>query len=204
MTATTVRFTEEMEGHIALGEIDPRTGAAAGRERGAHFKFHLTIETIDIERFVSEPEHLGHATGWIDSDELGGRLAVEAGDFNLFVDTDEPGVKEMRYVLWFSDSVGHPLTMTGTKYVADDRGLDMWSDTTTLFCRVHQGHVRREDDAPVVGAGMLRIRPISFARQLTTFRASGGSVRDRLQGISRFAALFVGRLRDVYGPRGAR
>ena len=94
------------------------------------------------------------AFGWVECDALGGRLAVERGVFNLFVDT-EPGVKHMLYRLFFRDGVGHPLTMTGYKLVRDDAGFDVWQDTTTLFTRVLRGHVEDFDED---GAELVAVR----------------------------------------------
>jgi hypothetical protein len=50
----------------------------------------------------------------------------------------------------------------------------------------------------VLAAGILRIKPAMFARQLTTFRSSGGSMAERAGAMSRFARLFTGALWDVY------
>ena len=137
---SSVRFTEEMLGHVTFGELDFARGARPNRDGSGAFKFHLTIEVEDIEAFGNDPLRPATAIGWVECDALGGRLPVERGWFNLFVDV-EPGVKHMLYRLWFRDGAGHPLTMTGFKVVKDDAGFDVWKDTTTLFTRVLQGHV---------------------------------------------------------------
>ena len=139
MTAT-VRFTEEMLGHVTFGESDFDRGAEPTRDGAGALMFHLTIEVPDIERFGSDPLRQAGAVGYLRCDALGGQLPVERGVFNLFVDT-EPGVKRMLYRLWFRDGVGHPLTLTGFKLVRDDAGFDVWKDTTTLFAHVLRGHV---------------------------------------------------------------
>ena len=46
----------------------------------------------DIDRFIADREHPGSAAGYVECDALGGRLDVEQGLFNLFVDVDEVGV----------------------------------------------------------------------------------------------------------------
>ena len=151
LMTSSVRFTEEMLGHVTFGELDFARGAQPDRDGSTAFKFHLTIEVADIESFSHDPLRPATAVGWVACDALGGKLKVERGWFNLFVDV-EPGVKHMLYRLWFSDGVGHPVTMTGFKLVKDDAGFDIWKDTTTLFTRVLQGHVpegggRRRDRA---------------------------------------------------------
>jgi predicted acylesterase/phospholipase RssA len=197
--AASVRFTEQMRGFIAFGEDDFEQGARNGRASEVRLSFRLTITIDDIERFMHDPEREAAATGSISCEELGGRREVERGTFNLFVDTSG-GSKRMRYRLMFRDAAGQPLTLTGFKVVRDDPGVDVWADTTTLYTRILQGHVSADADdrAGVVAAGMLRIHPLAFARQLTTFRSSAPSVSRSAQALLRFLRLFLGHLWDVY------
>jgi cholesterol oxidase len=200
-SATSVAFTEEMKGYVAFGESDPVTGDSAGRRDDTALMFHLTIRMDDIDEFVGDRQHTGAATGWVDCPALGGRLPVSEGVFNLFVE-EAPAVRRMLYRLFFTDGTGHDLTLVGHKEVRDDPGLDVWPDTSTLFTRVLQGHVRAADDATatVVAAGVLHIHLLDFARQLTTFRVDGPSGVDAAGGLMKFGRLFVGELWDVYGP----
>lgn len=207
---TSVRFTEEMLGHVTFGETDYARGAVAGRDGSEFLKFHLTIEVADMARFSDDPLRHAGAVGYLHCDALGGRLPVERGDFNLFVndpDPARPGVKRMLYRLWFHDGVGHPLTLTGFKLVENDAGFDLWKDTTTLFTTVLKGHVESGGDASaeLVASGILRIRVQDFAKQLTTFRAGGdGGLSAKLGGLLRFGVIFVGQLADVYLRKGRR
>ena len=204
MTAS-VQFTEEMLGHVTFGESDFARGAVAGRDGAGALKFHLTIVVDDIERFGSDPTRRAGAHGYLVCDALGGRLPVERGVFNLFVDT-EPGVKHMLYRLWFRDGSGHPLTMSGFKLVKDDAGFDVWKDTTTLFTRVLRGHVDEQEDASaeIVASGVLRIRIRDFARQLTTFRAGGDGAGAKVGALAKFGTIFVGHLAEAYLRKGRR
>lgn len=196
-----LRFTETMTGHITLGETDPERGYAQGRADDTRFTFRLTISTDDVDRFVRDPAHLGTARGWVECDDLGGRLPVEAGWFNLFV-AESPRVRTMRYRLWFTDAVGHALTLRAHKTVTDDPGADAWADTTTLYTQILVGHVEADDtEATVTAAGVLRIRPLDFARQLTTFRTKGRSLRARGSGMATFGGFFMGQLWRTYRPR---
>ena len=190
-----VRFTEEMLGHVTFGEEDFLRGAAPARDGAGALKFHLTIVVDDIDRFGSDPRRNAGAHGYLVCDALGGKLPVEHGAFNLFVDT-EPGVKRMLYRLFFRDGAGHPLTLSGYKLVKDDAGFDVWRDTTTLFTRVLRGHVD-EAAAETVASGVLRIRARDFARQLTTFRGSLG-------GLLKFMRIFLGQLAEAYLRKGRR
>ena len=203
---TSVRFTEEMLGHVTFGESDFSRGAQTGRDGSEFLKFHLTIEVADMERFSQDPMRQAGAVGYLQCDALGGRLPVEKGVFNLFVDSG-PGVKRMLYRLWFRDGVGHPLTMTGYKLVENDAGFDLWKDTTTLFTKVLQGHVEESGDssAELIASGILRIRVQDFAKQMTTFRAGGsGGIGAKLGGLIKFGVIFVGQLAEVYLRKGRR
>ena len=203
---TSVRFTEEMLGHVTFGESDFSRGAQTGRDGSEFLKFHLTIEVADMERFSQDPMRQAGAVGYLQCDALGGRLPVEKGVFNLFVDSG-PGVKRMLYRLWFRDGAGHPLTMTGYKLVENDAGFDLWKDTTTLFTKVLQGHVDESGDssAELIASGILRIRVQDFAKQMTTFRAGGsGGVGAKLGGLIKFGVIFVGQLAEVYLRKGRR
>jgi hypothetical protein len=203
--SSSVRFTEEMLGHVTFGETDFQRGSHSDRDGSAAFMFHLTIDVEDIERFESDPLRAAAAVGYVRCDALGGQLPVERGWFNLFVDV-EPGIKHMRYRLWFRDGVGHPLTMTGFKIVPHDGRFSVWNDTTTLFTRVLQGHVDEEGDqsAEPVASGIIKIRAIDFAKQLTTFRSNGAGVGAKLGALVKFGVIFVGQLAQSYLRRGSR
>ncbi len=190
-----VRFTEQMKGYLALGETDPVTGWQRARQLGHRFMFELTIRVPDVERFVDAGDHPGTAEGFVRCELLGGRLPVERGWFNLFVPGAEAGVREMRYRLWLHDIAGAPVTMYGFKRVKDDPGLDVWTDTSTLYITLLAGHVPPGDEGEVLGAGVLRILPRDFAKQMTTFRSSG---QGKVGSLAAFGQFFGSSLRDVY------
>jgi cholesterol oxidase len=205
--ATAVSFTERMVGHVFLGEADTQRGAAQGRVTGSELEFVLTITARDIEAFVADPLHPADATGTVTATVLGGRCQVERGWFNLFVRPVGRRGRRMVYRLWLRDAAGAPVTLVGDKAVGDDPGLDLWADTTRLRVRLLAGHIAPPpaadtppgeigmEDVPVIAAGELMIRLTDFAKQLTTFRASGpgGAV-----AVASFARLFLGELWRVY------
>jgi len=204
-----VEFTEQMKGYITFGEDDFDKGYRAGKRSKTHCMFHLTITMDDIDRFIDEKSHPGTAAGYVDCDALGGRLDVQKGYFNLFVDAGEHGERKlMLYRLFLADGEGHPITLSGYKEVENDRGIDIWSDTSTLFTRILAGHVEpdpghvepdADDGAERIASGVLHILPTDFAVQLTTFRVHPAH---RLDAIARFGAFFAGNLWEVFGPGG--
>ncbi|MET9435819.1 GMC oxidoreductase [Streptomyces sp. NPDC006551] len=197
---TSLSFTEEMKGHIALDVDDPEEGRALGRARNQRLMFRLTITADDVDRFVADPRHPARAAGHVECDVLGGRLPVEAGWFNLFTRADDPARRRMLYRLHLRDPGGNPLTLVGHKEVHDDPGFDVWSDTSTLYVRILAEHVPEGGDAgaPVLGAGVIVILPGDFAQQLTTFRASGPHPA---RALGSFGRLFLGELWDRYGSQ---
>lgn len=201
-----LEFTEKMRGFITFGEDDYDKGFRRGKKAKTACMFHVTVYMEDVERFIRDPQHPGTITGHIQCDALGGKLEVQRGWFNLFVDDDEDGEerKLMKYRLLIHDGEGHPITLNGFKEVKDDRGFDVWSDTTTLFTRILAGHVTPDDgddDAEVVATGILHVLPADFAVQCTTFRVHP---THRVDALGRFGALFAGSLWEAFGPGGKK
>ena len=196
-----LEFTEKMRGFVTFGEEDYDKGFRAGKKSRTALMFHVTVHMQDIERFVADEQHPGTITGHVQCDALGGRLEVQQGWFNLFVEAGEHGERKlMKYRLFLQDGEGHPITLRGYKDVENGPGLDLWPDTSTLFTYIYKGHVEPEadDGAEIVAGGILHIRPTDFAVQLTTLRVQPAH---RVDAIARFGALFAGDLWEVYGPR---
>ena len=206
--AYSLEFTEKMRGAFAFAETDYRAGYRAGLAsppgRGGALMFRLTISTDDVDAFIADPDHGATAQGYVASEVLGGRLPVEAGLFDLFVD-EGATTRHMLYRLYFSDATGRPLTLAGYKNVAHAAVTRTWAETSTLYTRVLDGHVPVTDGGQastlgVVGSGVLRIRPVDFAWQLTTFRAHGPSRAGSWAALQRFGRLFMGELWQVFDP----
>ena len=204
----TVQFTEKMLGAFTFGEQDYETGYESGRGRGSApgggLMFRLTIRTDDIDAFVADPAHAAGAEGYVRADALGGRLPVEEGLFNLFVE-EGASTRHMLYRLYFSDATGRPLTLAGFKNVGPGPLTRVWPETSTLYVRVLNGHVPVIDGGQsaheaVVGSGVLRIRPLDFAVQLSTFRSRGPSLGGELRALDSFGRLFLAELWQVFAP----
>ncbi|MBW4620924.1 MAG: patatin-like phospholipase family protein [Cyanosarcina radialis HA8281-LM2] len=196
---TKLRFTEEMKGYITLGESDYRAGFKS-EDNGSYLMVELTIKMDDVEKFITEPQHDASVEGEINCEILGGKLPIEKGRFNLFIDEGDPTHKKMLYRLYFKDIAGHPLTLDGFKDVKDDPGFDLWSDTSTLYTRIYRGQIEPggEQFAEIVAAGIIQIHLVDFLKQLTTFRAEGPTAASRVSALTRFGIFFLGKLWDVY------
>ncbi|MBK8397675.1 MAG: alpha/beta fold hydrolase [Leptospiraceae bacterium] len=202
-----LQFTEEMKGYITLSNqvLDYKESFESGKKEDNYFMFHLTIIIPDVEFFVNDPKETGIAEGYVECPKWGGKLTVEKGVFNCFVDVDAPikNTKNMFYRLFFKDNNGKPLTMSGHKVVKDDSGIDIWKDTTTLYTRIYEGHIeeKAEKTAKLVATGILEIYIKDFAKQMTTIKSNGKTFSDRENAVMSFGKLFLGNLWDVYGAK---
>jgi cholesterol oxidase len=199
-----LQFTERMTGAFSFAETDYRTGYEDGQKAGNRLAFLLTIGTDDVAAFVADPEHGAVARGYVECDSLGGRLPVQQGTFDLFVD-EGAAVRHMLYRLYFADGTGRPLTLAGFKDVRPGPLTAVWPETSTLYSRILAGHVPVADGGSettdgVVGSGILRIRPADFAWQLTTFRVHGPAWAGRVRAFDAFGQLFMSELWQVFNP----
>ncbi len=200
---TTLSFTEELKGYITFGETDYDRGFREGSETGTFLMIQLTVKIDGVERFVTDPRHEGSAEGYVECEALGGKLPVEKATVNPLVDEADPTIKKLLYRVFFRDSVGHPLTLSGFKLVKEDPRVDVWTATTTVFTHILQGHVGPEDEvnAKVVASGIISVHFLDFLKELTTFRVGGPTPVDRVSALARFGTFFFGKLWDVYGQQ---
>ncbi|MDE3256622.1 MAG: GMC family oxidoreductase N-terminal domain-containing protein [Gemmatimonadota bacterium] len=195
-----IQFTETMKGYFSTRVKDDFKDAYnRGKEDNSEFQFILTIQTDDMEHMIADDHHPARMLGSVIAPALSDEpLTVTDGYFNLFVDhPDEPGTKNMKYRMKLTSETGDRFYFYGYKVLRDDFGLDMWSDTTTLYISVWQGE---DDQGELIGKGILRIKPEDFMKQLTTMKATNaGSVADALKATARFGAFFTRVLYRTYG-----
>ena len=185
-----LQFTEEMKGSVAAGAGD------------VPLRAHFTIDVADVNAFITDPQHEAALQGFIESPLIGGRADVQQGRFNLLVQTIDPSHKEMRYRAFCRRPNGTECTLAGVKRIeATAPHSDVWSATTTLYTTLFEGRIDAADEAGAVaiGSGIIRIGFFDFLQQLTTFKVEGPSPAARIQAMSRFGQLFLGKLWDVYG-----
>jgi cholesterol oxidase len=187
---TGLRFTEQMRGYVTFGEPSFERGHEHGRASDTALEFRLTIEVDDVERLAADPGRAAVARGSVRCEALGGRFPVEGGAFHLFLPAAGGAGKRMVYRLPFTDGTGHPLTLDGVKRLEKGAPLRLWPETTTLYTRLVRGHGDGAEE--LVAAGILRIQPRAFARQLTTFRAPPAV-------LVRFAQVFLREMWRLYG-----
>lgn len=190
-----ITFRETMSGPFALEAQDPSEGQRRGRRSGVALTMHATVTIEHLERFISDPQHLGSLTGSIDFAPFGTAIPATSGVFNLFSPTAEPTLKLMVYELGFVHQ-GQPYYLAGRKEVRDDPGFDLWTDTTTLLTQLHTGP---DASGPVVGAGVLTLGVLDLVRLVSTFRATGPATAvEALEAVYQFGKFFLGELWDSY------
>lgn len=195
-----LQFTETMRGFFSTSETsDFEAAERRAKEDDSPFAFTLTIVSDDVEKMLDEQAHEARIFGSVVAPALSPQpLTVSDGVFNLFAqDAADPGTRLMRYRMKLASVDGDRYSFDGFKRIHDERGLDMWADTTTLFITVYEGD---DDSGRVVGKGILHIRPQDFMKQMTTMRVRNAlTPRQQLALTGRFGAFFTGSLRDVYG-----
>lgn len=200
-----LQFTESMKGYFSTkvtGDYDQ--AAKQGRADDSRFEFILTIISDDLEEMLANEKHTAGIIGTVTAPALSSEpMVVTDGEFHLFViDPDNPRMRRMRYRMKMRSKEGKTYYFDGVKLVHNDRGLDMWDDTTTLFITVYDGESM---DSPVLGQGILRIRPDDFMRQMTTMQIRNAeNLKQRLEANVRFGRFFAGSLFDTYGRIFAR
>ncbi len=202
-----IRFTERMAGWAASGAVIPadyRRAAEAGRTANHAVSFVLTITTDDLDGFLRDPDHLARMAGTVTAPALSAEpMPTCGGTFNLFIrDPDDAGLVHMQYRTRLRTIDGRNFFLSGHKNMGQDRLRDLWSATTTLFTEIHEGD---DDSGAVVARGVLTIKPVDFAQQLRSMRATGtSSIREQLDAQARFGTAFASELFGVYGPVATR
>lgn len=189
-------FRETMSGALALGETDPVAGAGKGRH--TPFTFHATISVDDMDAFIRDPQHAARLVAHVSYPPFGENIPVQEGSFNLFRPGDSPDTRLMTYGMRFTHA-GREYFLSGTKTIHDDKGPDLWRDTTRLFSQLHEGPDER---GPVVGAGVLTLGVADLLRLVGSMRPRGWG-REGVESVAHFGRFFLGTLWDVYAPRAA-
>ena len=207
-----VRFTERMAGFVAVSDAPVPVGAdrspytsayAAGEAAGSSLAFVLTLITDDLERTLADPAKQMFFDGVVEAPELSPEpLQVSDGRFSLLSeDPDNLDTTNMIYEMDLTASDGRVWGFRGVKYVHDDRGFDLWSDTTTLYVDL----TPKTPTASERIRGVLRIAASDFAKQLRTMGVVGTESRlQRLQTMVKFGRFFAGSLFETYADVFAR
>ncbi|MCA9696342.1 MAG: choline dehydrogenase, partial [Myxococcales bacterium] len=182
-----------------------KDAAGDARTAGEELAFILTLRSDDIDATLADPAKRMSLAGTVEAPALSPTpLHVSDGRFSLLSqDQQHLETTNMIYEMTLTADDGRRWQFRGVKYVHDDFGPDLWSDTTTLYVDLSQ-----EDEtgaSKIVGRGVLRISLADFAKQVRTIEATNTSSRlEALHAQVRFGRFFMGSLFDSYGNIFAR
>ncbi|MEU1054222.1 GMC family oxidoreductase [Streptomyces sp. NPDC005876] len=191
--ATSLVFTESMTGRYTSPAQHLCAVRGPGHAAPLRCSARLTVTVDDVPAFLADPDHEARVDGWLDLPAHGGRRPLLDGRLALFP-VDDPGTgtdRTMEYRLGLTDGAGRELVLLGRKRLTAGAPSGLWRETTTLPFRLSP-----PDDAHgTTATGTLRLRPLDFARQLASFRASGPGGP---AAVGQFGRFFLGRLRHIY------
>lgn len=193
-----VQFTETMTGYFSKGEQDDyEVGYDKGKNDDSPFEFTMTIQSEDIDTFVNDKKHEALMIGTMLAPTLSDYpLMAQNSTFNLFVeDENNPELKKMLYKAELYSVEGKTYFFEGFKAVENDKGVDVWTDTTTLFITIYDGD---SNASSVLGKGKLIIKIGDFARQLTTMKPLNDQQGGGMKAVTAFGKFFAGNVFDTY------
>lgn len=194
-----MQFTETMAGFFAVGETaDYAQGAAKGQAAGSPMQFTVTVKSDDLDAMLTEQAHAGTMVGTMNAPALSADpLTVTGGEFHLFIDDPNTvGQRLMTYGMVLTASDGRTFHFEGYKQTHSDTGLNVWTDTSTLYITVREGG---DATGKVIGKGMLHILPADFAKQMTTMKITNATEAQRMEGMAKFSMFFGKTIVDTYG-----
>jgi choline dehydrogenase-like flavoprotein len=198
--STGIRFTETMRGHVSAAELDDYGRAEQrGIADGRTLEFTVTVSSDNLDAMLSNPDHAGRIDGTIAYPALSPQpLQVAGGEFHLLVkDPSRVNARLMTYKMNATSADGKRYRVDGFKVIQDDKRLEVWDDTTTLFTTVTDLNGAAEK---MIARGVLHILPADFLKQMTTMEVTGAAnPLEALRGLAAFGGFFAGALFDTYG-----
>jgi cholesterol oxidase len=164
-----IEFGEVMTGRITKGSVDPIEGF--NNPCAVKTKLRAQVRIPYLRAFLADGLHRGDWSAELFSAALDGVLLGEGDNgFRLFERqiVDGRPIRAMVYDASVSQN-GRIYKFKGRKTIGPGPVWRVWRATTRLEVTVHENN----DTGPVVAAGILRLTPLAFLRQLTTMRVTG-------------------------------
>jgi len=203
MAAGQLQVKEWMKGYLGAGAPDYDAGFISGIETSAFFVHEMLIKIDDVDKFVSDPDHEALMDGTITFGAFGsGPRPVTGASFKVFADSKTPGLKYMKYRMPITTDKGQPMTVYGHKTIHNDRSLDLWGDTTTLYTSIYAGNLTAPEPPTNVQPthrGVIHVEKLDLIKSLMTFRSPGSTPAESQHAMSTFGRFFLGNLWEIYG-----
>jgi hypothetical protein len=167
-TVPGLTFREKMTGQITFGQFDPVLGYKD--DAAIPVVLSAAVEIPNLNAFSADRAHRGNLSGQLYIPRLGGIVSGREGEFRLFSPGQSPHSREMVYDLRFIQA-GKSCWFRGRKYVATGPIWRVWPATTTLHVTIHAGP---NEQAPIIAAGILKLRLFDLVALLSTLRATNG------------------------------
>jgi hypothetical protein len=188
-------FCETMSGGFMLGRFDPETGYHEGQRAPHSLSLVSAVSILDLDRFIAEPDHVGHLHGSIDYLPFGKTIFSKSGVFNLFSPTNDPKLKLIVYEMLFERG-GEDYYFVGRKEIKNGPISNLWRETTTLFAQLHKGS---DKSGSVVGAGILTLAPLGLLKAVRTMHAvNATSALEEIEAPLTYLRFFSGQLWDSF------
>lgn len=167
----------------------------------------LTIYIKSLSEFTTNTQHVASMIGTVKINELSSAnlTVTQAKVYLLTIVDSNRSKKRMTYAINVQSTDNKFYHYRGHKFIEDDKGFDMWRDTTTLLVNVYEEeHSLGMDYIPpkdkVIGCAVVYIGLTDFITQLTTMTVTNttGPV-ESLKYLAKFGKYFAGSLFDVYG-----
>ncbi|MDT5304325.1 MAG: cholesterol oxidase, partial [Mycobacterium sp.] len=196
-----IQFTEQMTGWLATSQVPDEYDVAEqqGKAAKSAMNFVLTIIANDLTGFLDSDRHTAQLIGTVNAPAISpDPMQVVSGTFNLLVpNPDRVGTVNMDYAATLVTAAGDNYFLKGHKNIRDDRGFDMWDDTTTLFADLYKGE---DEHGQLVARGILKISVADFTKQLRSMRVTGThDLSEIVEAKARFGRSFAAELAHVYG-----
>ncbi len=177
------QFTEQMHG-FATDKIDANPGRrtkdfAVAYQRGkadsssdatSNTSFNLTMQTDDLHKLITDPEHKAEISGTVQSELFQNQSMDASGTFQLMtVDAEQVETWHMIYDMTLtSDDSASKYAFVGFKTIHQKTDSGWWDDVTTLYATVYKD----DKNGPVIGQGILNLDLEDFLHQASTFEVN--------------------------------
>lgn len=193
-----LRFSERMSGYYLEDTDDVKRGALIGQRRDNRIEFRGRITIEDLDRFLREPDHVARLEGQVDYGDLGQKLSMKDGMFNLFIYDPVTGMRKMIYRFHFNSASGQPYLFYGEKEIHQEHSsTEVIQDMTTLFTRIYHGYTLA---GKIAGAGILTFKAATMFEMFGSLEVLNASTTlEQIGALTRFMSFVSNELHTVYG-----
>ena len=186
-----IEFEEQLAGYFSLNALNPEAGEQKGKSSNQHLVVHTRVTIEDLHRWLETRSCSGNLNGTVDFPPLGKHLPIQSGHIGLSNTNDLLDIDLLIYEMNFR-ARGQDYFLTGKKQVSHDHCPDSWPDVMTVYAQLHEGNDR---DAPITGAGILKLELDDLFDMLSTITVMGtDSVPEKAIAIRQFGKLYLGEL----------